>query len=200
MPNTPFTKLEAVNEMLYDLGERPVNSLEGSTRLDVTRAVDTLDRIMRDICTRGWWFNTEQLELTTNGSDEYAIPEDVVHVEAWEGGPTTGQYDNTPLLVVRDQKLYDVNNASSTFAGAGTIKLTVHKLLLFEQLPASARSYVYASSSVRNQSRALGSGQVDRELREQAARSLAQMNEEHLDALNLDGTQSESMIEMMYNP
>ena len=64
----PLTKLDAINQMLHDLGERPVNSLAGSTRLDVNRAIASLDSVLRRLLNRGWWFNSESIRLTVDGA------------------------------------------------------------------------------------------------------------------------------------
>ena len=195
----PLSRLEAVNEMLFDIGERPVNSLSGSTRLDVTRAIATLDRVQRNVLTRGWWFNTELIELTVDGSGYYNLPTNVVHAEVYDGGPTQGPQDRTPFLVVRDSKLYDTENQTDVFIGAAEVTLRIVRLLEYEVLPSSVRDYVYAAASIRNQSRAFGSKQVDAELRDQAASALATMHEENLDALDLDQTTSDHFITLMWN-
>ena len=142
----PRTKLAAVNAMLEDVGDRPVNSLAGSSRRDVTRAISTLDDFSRMVQSRGWWFNTERRRITVDGSGYYNIPDDIVHVEVEAGGPTTGQYDATPLLVIREGRLYDTANATDVFTGEPYIDVIVFKLLEFEKLPTNAREYIYAGA------------------------------------------------------
>ena len=96
-------------------------------------------------------------------------------------------------------RLYDTVNATDTFAGGTTIKLKVHRLLEFEEMPSSAREYCYAAASIRFQSRSLGSNAVDQDLKEQARTALALLNEEDIDAQNLDATFSDHFITMMHN-
>lgn len=195
----PMTKLEAVNALLEDLGDRPVNTLTGVTRLDVARAERTLDKISRDVQEKGWWFNTQRVRLVPNGSDQYVIPDEYVHVEWEKDGPTTGQYNETPNLVVRNGVLFDTANNTDVFTGAGQIQLIVHVLLPYESLPSTAKSYVYASASVRNQSRALGSRNVDNELREQARVAYAQLLQEDVDNENINLTTAPRFVTMMWD-
>jgi len=185
--------------MLHDLGERPVSTLSGTTRLDVTRAIDSLEHVSRALQSLGWYFNTEIVRLTVDGSGFYNIPDDWVHIEVLSGGPTTGPLNETPKLFVRSRKLYDVNNTTNVFTGAAAVKLCVVRLLEYEEMPATAREYVYASASIRNQSRTIGSSAVDGDLREQARVSLATLKEEDIDAENLDGTYSPHFVQLMHN-
>lgn len=193
----PMTKLEAVNAMLVDDGSRKTTSLTSPTRVDVIRAVDTLDRVSRSVQLRGHWYNDEIVELTLNGSSKYPVANALVHVEVISGGPTTGTR-GTPKLVVRAGFLYDTVNGTDTFVGGSTITAKVHRLLPFESLPSSAREYIYATASLRNNSQGFGSRAVDRDLKEMAEAALALLNEEDIDAENLDQTFSPHFLEMMH--
>ena len=194
----PMTELEAVNAILGDIGERPVNSLVGvSSRLDVTRAQSSLNQVSRAVQQRGWWFNRERIELTVDGSGYYNIPANCVRVEVESGGPTTGQYSKTPYLVVRGSKLYDTANQTDVFTGADTVVLIIHRLLDYEDLPSIVREYIYATASVRNQSRALGSQHVSAELRDQAQVAMGLMQLEDVDSQNIDLTTGPRFFRIM---
>ena len=54
------TKLEAINTMLSNVGEAPVNSLTGSLTNDVQLAQNILDEISREVQSAGWHFNTDK--------------------------------------------------------------------------------------------------------------------------------------------
>lgn len=196
----PLTKLDAVNLMLADVGERPVNSLTGSQRLDVTRAIDTLETATRDVLEDGWWFNREVVRLTVDGFGRYNVPDNVVVSEILRGGPTdTGANDLPPTLVVRDRVLYDTSNGTDVFVGADAVYLECLRLLEFESLPSTARSFVYASASIRNQSRALGSKAVDQDLRAQASSSIARLKQEEIDNTSSDeGTLNSRFFKLMH--
>lgn len=200
MPATaPLTKLEAINAMVHDIGGRPVNTLVGSSRLDITRAVNSLEQVSRSLQQRGWWFNTERFVATVDNDGYYNISDDITHVEVVSGGPTTGPQSQTPCLVMRGRKLYDVNNGTDEFIGAPNVTLVGVRLLGYEDLPSTAREYVYTAASVRYQSRSIGSSAVDADLREQARVALSILHEEEIDALNVDGTTSRAFLQMMYN-
>jgi len=193
----PLTKLEAVNGILRDMGDRQVSSLTNQTRIDVIHAIASVEDITNELCETGYWFNTEIVEIALDGSDQYVIPADYSHVEVHSGGPTSGS-QGPPFLVVRGRVLYDTVNSRDTFAGSGSVKLKIHRLLSFEQMPATARQYVRSTASVITQSQQIGSTSVDRDLRERASRALAALNEEHLDANNIDQTYSPHFIDIMH--
>ncbi len=193
----PMTELEAVNAMLDDIGERPTTTLIVPTRRDVIRAQTTLNRVSRAVQIRGHWFNTQIVNISINGTSKYAVDASYVHLEVISGGPNSGT-NGTPMLVQRDGFLFDVVNGTDVFPGASPVKCVVHKLLAYESCPASAREYIYAAASVRNQSQAFGSLNVSKELQQQAAQALALLNEEDLDALNLDQTFSKHFLQMMH--
>ena len=193
----PMTKLEAVNAMLADDGSRKTDTLTSPTRGDVIRAVDTLDRVSRSVQLRGHWFNTEKVTLTINGSSKYVVDAAIVHVEVISGGPTNGTH-GTPKLVVRAGYLYDTVNGTNTFVNGPTIRAVVFRLLPYESLPSSAREYIYATASLRNNSQSFGSRAIDRDLKEQAETALALLNEEDIDAENLDQTLSPHFLQMMH--
>lgn len=198
MAVAPLTKLEAVNAILADLGDRPVASLSGSLRLDVTQAIATLDHVSRALQVKGWWFNTDIRTIAVNGAFRYVVPTDVSHVEVIDGGPTTGTV-GTPHLVVRGLYLFDtVNNTNVFTAATPDVDVQVHSLIDYADLPASAKEYIYAAASIRMQSRTLGSNEIDADLKEQAASALATLQEEELDNTNLDSTYSPHFIRMMH--
>ena len=164
----PLTKLEAVNQMLRDIGERETNSLSSPSRSDVIKAIAALEHVSRGVQLQGFWFNTELIEVTVNGSGQYAIPSTAARVEISSGGPTSGTR-GAPKLVVRGRVLYDTVNATDVFALTDpSVELYIVRLLEFTDLPATARDYVYAAASIRFQSQVLGSASVDSDLQQQA--------------------------------
>lgn len=193
----PLTKLQAVNAILFDIGDRPVNTLTGSTRLDVIRAIESLEHVTRALLIGSWWFNREKVIVTLDGDDKYPIGDDFADVEVYANPPAAGTLGPS-VLVVRGRFLYDLQNGRDTFAGEGPITLTIARLLEYEQLPNTAREYVYAAASVRNQSRSIGSSAVDADLRQQAATAFAVMHGENIDFQNIDQTFSPSMIDMFH--
>lgn len=204
-PDAPFTELEAVNEMLRDVGARTVTSLSGTLRRDVQMALDTLRRTTRTVCQRGHWFNTARKRLAPNGSDRYEIDPTWVHVEVEADAPTSPKQYSEPIhLVVTGngsggRVLYDRANNNDTFVGGPTIQLVVHLLVDYVDLPNSARELVYTLASIRFQSRELGSRAVSAELREQAEAARALLTQEDVDNENINLTTSPRFVTMMWD-
>ncbi len=201
-----MSKLEAVNEMLYDMGERPVSSISGNSRLDVTRAEATLDRVTRDVCTRGFWFNTEERTITPNGAGEYIVPSNVVRLDEIEGlgtavpvDATTGSPANYVVRVISGtRKLINVVDQVSTgYTDDLTVRVSV--LLEFEQLPANVRSYIYARASAINVLRAIGSTELIAHLNEQADALWREMKQEDISQSDYRSTEAPRHFEMMWN-
>jgi len=195
---TPLTTLDAVNLMLADLGDRPVNTLTDTNRLDVNLAVQALESTTRAILAFGWWFNEEQATITPDASGYYNLPDDWAAVKFLKGGPTTGANEH-PRLIARGRRLYDVNNATGVFVGEPVVTVTFARLLSFDDLPMTAREYIYSAATIRNQVRALGSASVDPDLRQQAGAALASLRNEEVEQSVEDLTYSPRFINLMHN-
>jgi hypothetical protein len=170
-----YTKLEAVNSMIADMGERPVSTIVDPARLDVVQAVATLDEVTRQEQYPGWWFNTELFELTVNGSGEYIVPAGFAKVDTRSildgssGGypeirnPTANQAN----FVVRNGKLYDT--ITRTDAGfSEKLYLVGVYILDFEDLPETAKRAFTTLASIQYQMRMVGSREQDAALRSKA--------------------------------
>ena len=193
----PLTSLDAVNLMLADLGDRPVNSLSDTNRLDVNYAVQALESTTRAILAFGWWFNEEQATLSPDASGYYNLPQDWSAIKYVSGGPGNGTID-FPRLVARGRRLFDVANSNDVFIGEPAVTLSFARLLAFDDLPMTAREYIYATASIRNQTRALGSASVDPDLRQQAGAALASLRNEEVENSVEDLTMSPRFVELMH--
>lgn len=196
----PPTELDAVNSMLHDIGERPVNTLVGQSRLDVLRAIDSLETANRMTQSTGWWFNTETIEVGLDVNAQYTLDETIVHAEVTDGGPEEPTDGYPVRLVQRGTKLYDRANERDTFPTTSEdVTLKCVRLLDYADLPATAREYVYCVASIRFQSRTLGSSAVDADLREQARVALTNLQEEDIDFEDLNQTTTPHFFKLMYN-
>jgi hypothetical protein len=140
---------EAINMMLASIGERPVNNLDTSQRLDVIRAMATLNEINVLVQTRGWWFNEEvEYTLSVDADGEYNLPADAVKVD-----PSQKSID---YFTQRGSRLY---NTKTFMYGDHTEDLRVNfvRLLPFNDLPESAKMYIARRAGVVYQTRAVGS-------------------------------------------
>lgn len=194
---TPLTSLDAVNLMLADLGDRPVNSLTDSNRLDVNYAVQALESTTRAILSFGWWFNEEQATITPDADGYYNLPADWSAIKYVCGGPGSGTI-GFPLLVARGRRLYDVTNGTDVFLNEAAVTVSFARLLEFDDLPMTAREYIYATASIRNQTRALGSASVDPDLRQQAGAALASLRNEEVENSADDLTMSPRFLDLMH--
>ena len=148
---TPTSELEAINTMLYVIGESPINSLEGDLPADVTVARHTLGEICREVQSTGWYFNTEyRYPLTVDANSNILIPSNAVHVDP-------DRNINTGIdAVVRGNKLYNLTDHSFIFNG--TIYATIIFLLDFTEIPQAARHYITIRAARKFHDRVVGSG------------------------------------------
>ena len=57
---TPNSELEAINEILSAVGAPPTNSLDDENNLDIINAKAMLNRVSREVQSRGWDFNIRE--------------------------------------------------------------------------------------------------------------------------------------------
>lgn len=149
------TKLEAVNTMLFTIGESPVNTLSGSQVVDAVTAEQTLDRISREVQSEGWAFNTDTgFPLKVQAFDPYYI---YVPGSVLECDPCDKDSD----LVVRGDRLYDRANHTFTFPIGTTVECDITWLFQFNELPESARNYITIRAARVFQAGAVGSDLLD---------------------------------------
>lgn len=197
---TPDTELDAVNSMLHDIGERPVNTLDNQSRLDVLRAIDSLRKASRTTQETGWWFNRELVTVPLDSNNQYPIDASWTHVTVVDGGPAVPTDGNPVKLVARDGFLYDLGNERNEFEdGDADVDLEVIRMLDFESLPNTAREYIYCAASIRFQSRTLGSSAVDADLREQANIALISLREEDINFEAIDQKTLPHFFNLMWN-
>lgn len=150
---TPLTELEAVNIILENDGEAPVNALDDSGFSESGKAQRVLREISRKVQAKGWAFNTDyERKFSPNVSDEIELPTDTLKIK-----PT---YLSEELrLVERGRKLYDIEN--NTYVFSAPVYLNVVQMLDFTDLPATARDYITIRAARVYQARATGSSSQD---------------------------------------
>ena len=129
------TELEAINIMLAAIGEAPVNSLTGTVTADVRTAQSTLNEVNKEVQSEGWSFNTEiDVTLTRDGSNQIALPTDILRVDA--------NIHQHPTInpIQRGLKLYDKLN--NKFEFEEDLICTVVYFRKFDELPEPARRYM----------------------------------------------------------
>ena len=193
---TPTSKLEAVSSMLATIGERPVNTLTDTDRLDVVRAVNTLEEINRIIQIRGWWFNNEEdITMAVTGAGEVLIPTNALKIDEHMRGTSN-------LWVYRGDagvpKLYDKKTRSfSSFAGK-EVKLDIVFCIDFEDLPEAARLAIFRRAGVTFQMRTIASQVLEAFTEREASQSWAILVEAELDALDNTLTESDGIFQAVH--
>ena len=127
------TKLQAVNQILSNIGQAPATSLD-TTNPQVSLASDLLDQVSIDVQSEGWVFNTEKDYPfhPDNTTQEIIIPENVLQADhPWGSGYST---------VIRGGKLYD--KQAHSFKWPQTQYLCVTWLFDFLDLPEAAKQYI----------------------------------------------------------
>lgn len=150
---TPLTELEAVNIILENDGEAPVNALDDSGFSESGKAQRVLREISRKVQNKGWAFNTDyERKFSPDVSDEIVLPTNTLKIK-----PT---YLSQELrLVERGRKLYDLDK--NTYVFSTPVYLNVVQMLDFEDLPAPARDYITIRAARVYQARVTGSGSQD---------------------------------------
>ena len=140
MALTLTSKLNAVNTMLSNIGEPPINALEGEIPADAVISKNLLDEISREVQSVGWHFNTERdVVLTPDSSNLITLSSNVVRVDL---EPINSSSHD---IVQRGSKLYDRKNL--TFEFSSTLKAVVVYLLDWDDTPEPARRYITMRSA-----------------------------------------------------
>ena len=147
---TPTTELQAVNTMLSVIGEAPVNSITGTTTVDVSVAKNILDETSLSIQSQGWNFNTnyEYKSLSLDTNNKIPLPTNCVKIDA--------NKSNRHLnLTIRNGFLYDMEKDTDIFTSVPN-SVDIVLVQQFEHLPEYARRYITMKAARRFASRFIG--------------------------------------------
>ena len=172
------TQLEAVNVMLGNIGESPVNALSPLSSLPVSArtAISVLDEVSRDVQSEGWHFNTvDKVTLSPNVNGEIFLTDDVLHIDT---------LDNSKDIVQRGQQLFD--RGENTLVFNNDLKVTVTYLLDFTELHEQARRYITLKASRVFQGRIVGSQELEQQILREELK--ARQNLEEADGIGSDRT------------
>lgn len=170
-------ELQAVNDMLAAIGESPVSSLEGDPNADVANCRRLLNKVNREVQSRGWTFNIEE--------DAQLVPDSLSQLISYLDDYlkiTTGSFTN------RGGYLYDRTNKTDQFTDSVTVTLV--RLREYQEMPECFRSYIVTKASRRFNIRFFGASEIEGSLQEQEATAWAECQEYELDYGNynmLDG-------------
>ena len=147
---TPTTELQAVNTMLSTIGEAPVNSITGTTTVDVSVAKNILDETSMSIQSQGWNFNTnyEYKSLSLDSDNKIPLPSNCVKIDANK----SIRYIN---FTIRNDFLYDMEKDTDVFTSVPN-SVDIVLVQQFEHLPEYARRYIAMKAARRFASRFIG--------------------------------------------
>lgn len=147
-PIAPTTVLEAVNECLENIGQAPVSSVSGALGVDARIALNFVNRVNRELQSKGWRWNTEEdYPLNPNSNKDILLPAGTVYVEGY------GEDAHRDLLV-RGARLYDREKHSYTFEESVKVSITFNRN--FDEIPETARRYIAMRSARLFQNRVEG--------------------------------------------
>lgn len=146
--------LDAINTMLSAIGEAPVNTFESSENVDVVTALRILNRVNRQVQSKGWAFN--HIEETTLNPDYYTNKikwqDDILYIVGTDG----------EKYVQKGDYLYDFDEQTDIFTSSIDVELI--REVDFEYMPPVVRDYIVARAARIFQAEALGDGEIGEHL------------------------------------
>ncbi len=168
VPQTAImTKLEAVNDILLSIGEKPVNSL-ASGLPDAALAEAVLDKVSRQVQLEGWNSNTRRgIELSRDASNIIGVPINTLRIKTTNSKshrkrtrPRLSGHINVTVRRSSDDTqflLYDLDDDSETWANDATLTVDIVQMLQFEHLPTALQLYIAAMAGRKFQAGTMAS-------------------------------------------
>lgn len=151
---TPTSELAAVNAMLESIGETKINSLENIEAPDADTALTKLRQVSRQVQAEGWHWNTDiERVLALDENSEIPLPANTLKVD------TVGS-DAGLDVVQRGTRLYDRVRHTKSFTKP--VKADVVIMLDFDELPESARQYIFLRAGRMFQDGVVGAAALHR--------------------------------------
>lgn len=167
----PSTELAAVNTIIYLIGESPVNSLTGTTNVDVINARTLLQQESRKLQDKGWTFNIDENGVLTPD----AFSGQITWKPTWLRVISDG---GTPY-VNRGGKVYDRVTKSNTFSGS--LSVTLIEEVPFDELPYCFQTLATVRAARRFNANSFGAPEIDAEAARLEGEALVACNEYELD-------------------
>lgn len=172
-----LNRLYAINMILPALGEKPVTSLE-SRNPTVQIALNALDVAVREMLSRGWFFNRFRVKLYPDPDGTIVLPEGCI-----------GWYEHTRHgSVQKGDKLFNTKTLSDKFPNVPYVEGTVRLSRTFEELPSQFQFYTVYKARDKAYKDDLGMDEVVQEWRMELARAEAAMMVEEVRNLPIKST------------
>lgn len=132
---------KAVNQVLRFMNIPPVSSLSSSdTAYTADKLLSELEKIVQ---AEGWHFNTEkEFTLTRDGNNEILLSQIALPVLAVDADKYQDYKHN---IVVRNNKLWDVNKSVSTFSSDVKVELVLQQP--WDNIPIPVQRYIIARTA-----------------------------------------------------
>lgn len=146
--------LDAINEMLTAIGDSPVNTIEDSRNVDVENAIRVLDKVNRQVQSKGWSFNhVNETRLNVDINTRHIKwQDDILYIVGTDG----------TKYVQRGEYVYDFDNQTDTFTS--DIEVELIRLIAFDYMPSVARDYIVAKAARIFQSQTLDDDSIGQNL------------------------------------
>lgn len=167
-----WEELDAINDILASIGEPPVSTLEGDGNADVANARRILNKVNRQIQSKGWTFNIEEDAQLQPDVFTKLIPftQDLLSVMSTSG---------TSVYVNRGGYLYDRTLKTDQFDGP--VAVSIIRLRPYGEMPDCFRHWIVTKASRQFNSRFFGAPEVDGVLQEEEAEAARDCFEYELD-------------------
>nr|CAI9750394.1 tail protein [Autographiviridae sp.] len=159
--------LDAINDMLAAIGEAPVNTLDNSENVDVINAIRVLDKVNRQVQSKGWSFNHIE--------DTYLNPDIFTNKIKWQDDILYLVGTDGTKYIQKGDYVYDFDNQTDTFESA--IEVEMIRLVDFEYMPVPVRDYIVAKASRIFQTQTLNDDSIGQNLVSQEQEAWATLQE-----------------------
>ena len=164
-----LTELDAVNRMLFSIGEAPVSTLESGLG-DAAQALSVLRDISRQVQMTGWKSNTKpEVVLTKNSDNQFALPDNILKCDTIN--PTNTRFRTSgsrppskhiDVTLVRSQDdtkwlLLDVANDTELWTSPDTLLVEQILYLDYDILTPPLQHYILARAGREFQKGAMAS-------------------------------------------
>ena len=165
-------ELDAINDIMASIGEPPVSTLEGDANADVANARRVLNKVNRQIQSKGWTFNIEEgVELAPDVNTQL-IPYRNDYLSVLSSSGAT-------VYVNRGGYVYDRTNRTDLFEAS--IQGNLVSLREYFEMPECFRNLIVTKASRQFNSRFFGAPEVDAVLAAEEQEAQIACNEYELD-------------------
>lgn len=181
-PTTPTTLLDAINQLLLAIRVAPISTFaQTESNTDAGEAKKALDQASIEVQTRGWEFNTEREKVIDPEVDgRVLLPSNTLRVRSARLRSTGDR------LVWRPPYLYNPKAGENTYTISESVEVDIVVALEFSQLTPTARFYVTGMAARQWCPAKMPVGATFRWTEELMARTLADMENEDAELIEMD--------------